>query len=80
MIASQLEYRLELPKRFGVVAFAGLGGVIPGSEQFRETHFLPDIGTGLRFELSKKYHVNLRADAALGNGSHTLGLGVGEAF
>src|SRR5208282_3481974 len=29
MLDSQLEYRLVLPKRFGLVAFGGLGGVIP---------------------------------------------------
>ena len=81
MVATQLEYRLVLPKRFGVVGFGGLGGVVPGSDQFfRRSAFLPDIGGGLRFELSKKYHVNLRADAARGNNSGTWGIGVGEAF
>ena len=80
MVATQLEYRLTLPKRFGLVGFGGLGGVVPGSEQFRFAHFLPSIGAGLRYELSTKYHVNLRLDAAQGNGSHTWAMGVGEAF
>jgi len=80
MLATQLEYRLTLPKRFGLVAFGGLGGVIPGANQLRKSHFLPDIGTGFRYELSKKYHVNLRVDVAQGNGSHTWAMGVGEAF
>jgi Omp85 superfamily domain len=31
MVATQLEYRLALPKRFGVVAYGGLGEVIPGA-------------------------------------------------
>ena len=43
-------------------------------------HFLPAGGGGLRFELSKKYHVNLRADIAQGRDGHTFGMGVGEAF
>ena len=81
MIATQAEYRLALPKRFGVVAFAGIGEVIPGAGQlFRSSNFLPAGGGGLRFMVSKKYHVNLRADFAAGKDGHTLSLGIGEAF
>lgn len=80
MVATQLEYRLTLPKRFGLVGFGGIGEVVPGTGQFRNTYFLPGIGTGLRFELSKKYHVNLRADIAWGTDDHTWIMGVGEAF
>src|SRR5580692_7452225 len=83
-LATQLEYRLVLPKRFGLVAFGGLGGTIPGGSQLLQrvqtSHFLPAGGGGLRFELSKKYHVNLRADIAEGRDGHTFGMGVGEAF
>jgi len=81
MAATQLEYRLALPKRFGVVAFGGLGEVVPGGNQpFRTNNFLPSGGAGARFELSKKYRVNLRADFAQGKDSHTWSIGVGEAF
>jgi hypothetical protein len=84
MLATQLEYRLVLPKRFGLVVFGGVGGVMPGGSQLlqraQNSHFLPDGGGGLRFELSKKYHVNLRADIAQGRDGHTFGMGVGEAF
>ena len=81
MVASQLEYRLALPKRFGVVAFGGLGEAVPGGNQpFRAKNFLPSGGGGARFELSKKYHVNLRVDFAQGKDSHTWSMGVGEAF
>jgi hypothetical protein len=82
MMASQLEYRLALPLRLGLVAFGGIGGVIPGQDQFliRNSYFLPSAGGGLRFELSKKYHVNLRGDLGYGKDGHTFGLGVGEAF
>jgi hypothetical protein len=83
-LATQMEYRLVLPRRFGLVLFGGLGGVIPGgsqlSQQVQSSHFLPSGGGGLRFELSKKYHVNLRADIAQGRDGHTFGMGVGEAF
>ena len=81
MAATQLEYRLVLPKRFGLVAFGGIGGVRAGDEQLLQSnHFLPDIGAGLRFQVSKKYHVNMRADYGQGVNGHTFGLGVLEAF
>jgi hypothetical protein len=81
MVVTQLEYRLVLPKRFGLVGFGGIGEVIPGGDQlFRNNNFLPSAGAGLRFLLSKKYHVNFRADGAYGRNSHTWSIGVGEAF
>jgi hypothetical protein len=82
MVTTQLEYRLTLPWRFGVVAFGGIGEAIPGGDQllFTNNKFLPSGGGGLRFQLSKQYHVNLRADIAQGRDGHTFGLGVGEAF
>lgn len=82
LAATQVEYRLTLPKGFGLAAFGGLGGVIAGSSQvlFKNDHFLPDVGGGPRYELSKKYHVNLRTDFAKGRDTWTWSMGVGEAF
>jgi outer membrane protein assembly factor BamA len=81
LVATQVEYRLSLPKRLGLAAFGGVGEVIPGGNQpFRTKNFLPSAGAGARFELSKRYHVNLRVDFAQGISSHTWSLGVGEAF
>ncbi len=82
MVATQLEYRLSLPWRLGVVAFGGVGEVVPGGDQllFTDNSFLPSGGGGLRFQLSKQYHVNLRADIARGKDGHTFSLGLGEAF
>lgn len=81
MLATQLEFRQVLPKRFGAVAFGGVGGVIAGKSQLlQNNHFLPGGGVGLRFEVTKKYHVNLRADFAQGVDGHTFTLGILEAF
>ena len=80
MFATQLEYRLELPKRFGLAAFGGVGEVAPTTGKFRYDELLPGVGGGLRFNLSKKYHVNLRLDLAQGKNGHTWSMGVGEAF
>jgi hypothetical protein len=81
MFATQLEYRLSLPKRLGLAGFAGVGEVVPGETQIlRSNNLLPSIGGGPRFVLSPKYHVNLRADFARGKNSWTWSMGVGEAF
>ena len=81
MFATQLEYRLTLPKRFGVVGFAGIGEVVPGGSQlFRASEVLPGGGGGVRFQLSKAYRVNLRADVARGKDTWTWSMGIGEAF
>ena len=80
MMTTQLEYRLVLPWRLGMVGFAGLGGVIPGKDQLRTRKFLPAGGTGIRFLLSRKYHVNLRTDFAWGKDDFTWSMAMGEAF
>jgi Omp85 superfamily domain len=81
MLATQLEYRLVLPWKFGLVGFGGVGAVAPGGDQvFRSNQLLPSGGTGIRYMLSKKYHVNLRTDFGWGKDNFTWGVGVGEAF
>ena len=82
MVTTQLEYRVALPWRLGLVAFGGVGDAIPGGNHllFRDNNFLPSGGGGLRFVLSKQYHLNLRADIARGKDGHTFSLGIGEAF
>jgi len=81
MIATQLEYRLGLPKRFGVAAFGGIGGVAHEPIEFlRSSNLLPAVGGGLRFMLSKQHHLNLRVDIAAGKNEYTFSMGVGEAF
>lgn len=80
MIATQVEYRLELPWRFGIVAFAGIGEVAPSLSHFGFDNLLPAGGGGVRFKLSRKYNVNLRADIAQGKNGHTFSMGIGEAF
>jgi hypothetical protein len=80
MFGGQAEYRLELPKRFGAVAFGGVGGVARKWSDFRSDLLLPAAGAGIRFDLDKKNHINYRIDWAIGRAGHTLTIGVGEAF
>jgi hypothetical protein len=80
MFTTQGEYRLELPKRLGLVAFAGIGGVAEAWGDLNSDRLLPSVGAGLRFKLDKKNHINYRVDFAYGREGHTLSIGVGEAF
>ena len=80
MFATQAEYRIELPKRFGLVAFGGIGGVARHFNEFRMDQLLPAGGAGARFRLTKESHVNFRVDFAVGRNGHTVTVGVGEAF
>ena len=80
MFATQAEYRVELPKRFGLVAFGGFGGVARHLNEFRMDQLLPAAGAGGRFRLTKESHVNFRVDFAVGRNGHTVTIGVGEAF
>jgi hypothetical protein len=46
MIATQLEYRLAWPWRFGIVIFGGLGEVAPSVGEFTSKNILPAGGGG----------------------------------
>jgi len=85
MFATQAEYRLMFPAkgllgRFGIVAFAGVGGVDKSYSEIAFDELLPAGGGGLRFRLTKKYPIHFRADYGLGKGGHTFSMGVMEAF
>jgi Omp85 superfamily domain len=80
MFATQAEIRRLLKGRFGMVAFAGIGGIAHRWNEFRSDQLLPAAGAGLRFTLDKKNHINYRIDWAVGRSGHTLVIGVGEAF
>jgi hypothetical protein len=80
MLATQAEYRLALPWRLGLVAFGGLGEVAPKIASFNAENVLGSVGVGPRLCLSKKYHVNLRADVAWGKNGRVFSMGIGEAF
>lgn len=80
MFATQAEYRVELPKRLGLVAFGGVGGTARRWNEFRSDQFLPAAGAGLRFKLDKKNHINYRIDFAFGREGRTISIGLGEAF
>ena len=80
LLATQLEYRLELPKRVGLVGFFGVAEVAPTIGKFNAENMLPAGGLGLRYVVAKKNHLNLRFDYAYGKEGGGFYMGVGEAF
>jgi surface antigen Omp85-like protein len=80
MLTTQAEYRLQLPKRFGLAAFFGVGEVAPELGAFNNDDLKPAGGAGIRYTLAKKNHVNLRVDYAVGLQGGGVYLGVTEAF
>jgi len=80
MLTAQAEYRLELRWRIGVVAFGGAGEVAESLGKFTGSSVLPSGGAGLRYQLTKENHVNLRADFAWGKNSSAFYMSIAEAF
>jgi hypothetical protein len=80
MFAIQAEYRLEITKRFGAVAFFGVGEVAPTFYQFNFVNLLPAGGIGIRYVLAEKNHVAVRLDGAWGNDGFQYYFSIGEAF
>ncbi len=79
--ATQAEIRHRLGSgRFGVAAFAGVGGIAPNWGAIGESKVLPAVGAGLRWQASKETPINLRIDFAVGKDSNALYVSVGEAF
>jgi hypothetical protein len=78
--AVQTEWRRRVSGRWGVVAFAGLGGVAPSLGDIGNSTLLPAAGGGVRFEVSSEYRVNVRLDGAVGRDSRALYVSLGEAF
>ena len=80
MLSTQVEYRLELRKRFGLAAFFGVGEVAPTVGGFNASNLLPAGGGGFRFLVAKKNHINLRFDYGVGKDGGGFYMGVAEAF
>ncbi|MBN8822492.1 MULTISPECIES: BamA/TamA family outer membrane protein [unclassified Spirosoma] len=76
----QAELRQRLIGRFGGVVFASVGDVAHKPNEFAISDLKPTGGAGLRFMISRKEHVNVRFDAAVGNHTHGFYVNISEAF
>ena len=79
-VMGQVEYRALVTRRFGFVAFAGLGDVGNRFSDFRESHTKLSGGLGLRYVLDPRERLNLRADFGVGRGTSGVYFAIEEAF
>lgn len=77
-VCVQAEIRQHIYKRFGCVAWGGLGTFFNTFESFNVRQYLPNYGVGLRFEMKK--NTNLRMDLGFGRGTSGIIFNFGEAF
>mgnify|MGYP003694297511 CR=1 FL=1 len=63
----QAEYRRKIGGRFGFAVFGGVAGISPRRPSLTAGICEPRRGAGLRFQLTKKYPLNYRVDAAFGS-------------
>lgn len=80
LLAFQSEYRLQVLKRWGIVGFAGAGGISDSMGKFELNYVKPSYGGGLRFKINRKENVNLRMDYGFGNGQQNIYFFIAEAF
>jgi hemolysin activation/secretion protein len=80
MLTAQAEYRWRFYKRWGAVAFAGVGQVAENFGDYNTDNLLPSAGIGARFMLSEKNRLNLSVDYAVGKDTSALYFYVAESF
>lgn len=79
-IILQAEYRLQLPWRLGLVAFADVGQVYSKLKYLQINEWRWTAGAGLRFMLDPKRKINIRLDYGIGKQTSGFYLTIGEAF
>lgn len=78
MMYAQIEYRLHIIGRHGMVFWTGVGAIADKVSDFSGDELLGNVGTGYRFLIKKD--VNLRLDVGYGKGGTGVYLNVNEAF
>ena len=79
-LATQGEFRIRLTKRWGIVAFAGIGDVSGDYNGFKLKNVKPSFGLGVRFMLDVQELLNVRADFARGRNTEGVYFNAKEAF
>jgi hypothetical protein len=80
LAAAQVEYRLPVWWRFGMVCFAGFGQVADKVGRLNLDEFKYSVGFGIRFRIDPKEGTNIRLDFGFGKRSSGNYLTGGEAF
>ncbi|MBS1646160.1 MAG: BamA/TamA family outer membrane protein [Bacteroidetes bacterium] len=76
----QTEYRRDLFWRIGFAAFCGVGDVAPRLQDYHYQNVRFAWGGGLRGNIDKKQHLNLRLDVGTCEGIINYYFTIGEAF
>ncbi len=79
-VAIQGEYRWNFADRWSAVGFVGLATVFNTPNGVNDGVILPGIGTGFRYNMVEKYHMNVGMDFAVGKDDWGLYFRIGEAF
>ena len=77
MMMGQVEYRLPVFQRYGMVFWGSVGSVAPKVSELTDT-LLTAYGTGFRFKI--KDNINLRFDVGVGENDTNFYLNVNEVF
>jgi outer membrane protein assembly factor BamA len=80
LLAGQVEYRIPVWWRFGLVGFAGYGDVAGKVSHFKRKDFKYSAGWGIRYLLIRDEKINLRFDFGYGKGSSEFYINISEAF
>lgn len=81
LFSVQAELRQRLGRRFGVVAFGGVGRTGPSFDQLRSGGAHAAGGIGLRYRVSMKFPVDFSVDASRNDqGEDLLYIYVGQRF
>ncbi|MES2732275.1 MAG: BamA/TamA family outer membrane protein [Bacteroidota bacterium] len=81
LLATQVEYRVPIWWRLGVVGFAGIGQVSEKIEDMNLRNFKYSVGAGIRLALLQQERFNLRLDYGFGNNNaQAFYVVVSEAF
>lgn len=76
----QSEYRIQLPWRLGLVAFADIGQVFNRWSFLKGNEWRWTAGGGLRFMLDPERKINIRLDYGVGKQTSGFYLTIGESF
>ncbi|MDO6775086.1 BamA/TamA family outer membrane protein [Shewanella sp. 3_MG-2023] len=77
MMMGQVEYRLPIFQRYGMVFWGAVGSVAPKVSQLSD-ELMTSYGTGFRFNI--KDNINLRFDVGVGENETNFYLNVNEVF
>ena len=80
LFAAQGEYRWNFHKKLSAVGFFGLATIYGSINKSVDGILLPGIGSGIRYNVFPKYHMNVGIDIAAGKDDWGFYFRVGEAF